>query len=207
MSWNPTRSAILAGVLSAIAFGAGTWSVAPQHPDGDEPHYLIITQSILQDHDLKIENNHRQRDYEAYMGRSIKPDFLKRSKDGQIYSIHAPGLAFIVAPAFALFGYRGVLIELVLLSAAASALVWVVAWRVTRDAAAAWFGWAATTLSVPFFFHASALFPDGPGGVLTLVGLLPVVDARCARAAAAFRRRRGARDVAVAELAIRLSGG
>ena len=175
---SPARSAILAGVLSAIAFGLGTWSVAPQHPDGDEPHYLIITQSILQDHDLKIENNHRQRDYEGYLGRSIKPDFLKRSKDGQIYSIHAPGLPFIVAPAFALFGYRGALIELVFLSAAASALVWFVAWRVTRDAAAAWFGWAAVTLSVPFFFHESALFPDGLGGMLTLVALLPVVDAR-----------------------------
>ena len=175
---NPTRRALLAGVLSAIAFGLGTWSVAPQHPDGDEPHYLTITQSILQDHDLKIENNHRQRDYEAYFGRSIKPDFLKRSKDGQIYSIHAPGLPLLVAPAFALFGYRGVLIELVLLSAAASALVWLVAWRVTRDAAAAWFGWATFALSVPFFFHAPALFPDGLGAVLISVALLPLVDAR-----------------------------
>ena len=176
------RNAFLAGLLSTMAFGLGTWWVAPQHPDGDEPHYLIITQSILQDRDLKIENNHRQRDYEVYLGRSIKPDFLKRSKDGQIYSIHAPGLPAIIAPAFALFGYRGALIELVLLSAAASALVWFVAWRVTSDAAAAWFAWAAVTLSVPFFFHASALFPDGLGGVLTLVGLLPIVDSR-ARAA------------------------
>src|SRR6185295_10486074 len=45
-AWDQTRSACLAGVLSAIAFGLGTWQVAPQHPDGDEPHYLIITQSI-----------------------------------------------------------------------------------------------------------------------------------------------------------------
>ena len=175
---DPTRHALLAGVLAAIAFGLGTWSVAPQHPDGDEPHYLIITQSILQDHDLKIENNHRQRDYEAYIGRSIKPDYLKRGKDGEIYSIHAPGLPLLVAPAFALFGYRGVLIELVLMSAAATALAWLVAWRVTRDPAAAWFGWAVVALTVPFFFHASALFPDGPGAVLTLVALLPLVDER-----------------------------
>jgi len=174
----PRSAASLAGMLAAVAFVAGTWSVAPQHPDGDEPHYLIITQSILGDRDLKIENNHRQGDYRAYVSRPLKPDFLKRGKDGQIYSIHAPGLPLIVAPAFALFGYPGVLVGLCLVSAAASALAWLVAWRVTGDQAASWFGWAAVALSVPFFFHASALFPDGLGAVLTLVALLPLVDQR-----------------------------
>ncbi len=174
----PGRAASLAGVLAAVAFGLGTWAVAPQHPDGDEPHYLVITQSILEDHDLKIENNHREGDYRAYVSRTLKPDFLKRGKDGQIYSIHAPGLSLIVAPAFALFGYPGVLVALCLVSAAASALAWLVAWRVTGDQAASWFGWAAVALSVPFFFHASALFPDGLGAVLTLVALLPLVDGR-----------------------------
>jgi len=174
----PRRAASLAGVLAAVAFGLSTWAVAPQHPDGDEPHYLVMTQSILEDHDLKIENNHREGDYRAYVSRTLKPDFLKRGTDGQIYSIHAPGLSVIVAPAFALFGYPGVLAALSLVSAAASALAWLVAWRVTGDQAASWFGWAAVALSVPFFFHASALFPDGLGAVLTLVALLPLVDGR-----------------------------
>jgi hypothetical protein len=144
-AWLTARPRLTAAALACGLYGLAAWQVAPSVPGGDEPHYLIITQSILQDRDLKIENNHRQRDYEAYFGRSIKPDFLKRSKDGQIYSIHAPGLPAIIAPAFALLGYRGVLIELVLLSTAASALVWFVAWRVTSEAAAAWFAWAAVT--------------------------------------------------------------
>ena len=76
------------------------------------------------------------------MDLSMKPDFLKRGSDGQIYSIHAPGLSLFVAPGFALFGYAGVLVELLMLSAAASALLWLIAWRVTRSAAASWFGWA-----------------------------------------------------------------
>jgi hypothetical protein len=174
----PGRAALLAGALSAVAFGLGTWAVAPQHPDGDEPHYLVITQSILEDRDLKIENNHREGDYRAYVSRTLKPDYLKRGTDGQIYSIHAPGLSLIVAPAFAFFGYPGVLAALCLVSAAASALAWLVAWRVTGDQAASWFGWATVALSVPFFFHASALFPDGLGAVLTLVALLPLIDGR-----------------------------
>jgi hypothetical protein len=172
------HSALLAGALAAVALGFGTWSTAPHHPDGDEPHYLVITQSILSDFDLQIENNHRDGDYRAYVTRPLEPDFLKRGLNGAIYSIHAPGLSLLVAPAFALGGYAGVLVALVVMGAAASALVWFLAWCVTGDAAASWFGWATFTLSVPFYFHASALFPDGAGAVIMAVALLPLVDAR-----------------------------
>ena len=38
---------------------------------GDEPHYLVITHSLLVDHDLKIENNHARGDYRHFSaGRS-----------------------------------------------------------------------------------------------------------------------------------------
>jgi hypothetical protein len=179
---SPRRSAVLAACVATALYGLITWSVAPAHPDGDEPHYLVITQSLLNDHDILIENNHLQGDYQAYMDRSMKPDFLKRGLDGQIYSIHAPGLPLLVAPGFALFGYPGVLIELVLLSGIAAGVLWLVTWRVTQSAAATWFGWAAVTLSVPFAFHAGAVFPDGLGAVLVVAALLPLVDARARQA-------------------------
>ena len=175
----PQRAAIAAGLIAAAAYGAAAWSTAPAHPNGDEPHYLIITQSLLLDGDLKIENNHKRADYASYLGRSLpSPHFMTRGKNGEIYSLHAPGLPAIVAPAFALAGYRGVIVELVALAAAAAALAWLIAFRVTGDAAASWFGWAAVTMSVPFFFHATAIFPDGLGAMLVLPALLPLVDPR-----------------------------
>lgn len=181
---TPVHNAILAGALAALAYGFGASAVSPRHPTGDEPHYLVITQSLLQDRDLKIENNHRQGDYLAYFQNPLKPHYLQRGKDGAIYSIHAPGLPVLVAPAFALFGYHGVVAALVIASAFGAALVWFTAWRVTRDHAASWFAWATVSLSVPFFFHAPAVFPDGMGALLTLIGILPLVDDR-------FRMPRG----------------
>jgi hypothetical protein len=175
----PGRAALAAGCVSLVAYGAGAWAVAPQHPQGDEPHYLIITQSLLEDHDLQIENNHKNGDYRAYFTAfPLKPDFLARGVNRQIYSVHAPGLPALVAPVFALFGYRGVVVALVCMAALASGLAWLVAWLATQNAAAAWFGWAAVSLSVPVFFHAGAVFPDGPAALLVLVGMLPLVDAR-----------------------------
>ena len=173
---EPRTAVALAGVLSLVACGVGAWRTAPQHPSGDEPHYLIITQSLLKDHDLQIENNHRQHDYYAYFGVDIAPDMLRRGANGAIYSVHAPGLPLLVAPFFAALGYRGVVAALVLLGALAGALVWSVAWRVTRDAGASWFAWAAVFLSAPYFLLTSSVFPDGPGAVLTLAGALPIVD-------------------------------
>jgi hypothetical protein len=175
---RPRHRAMLAGLLSLAAYGIGAWATAPQHPNGDEPHYLIITQSLLQDRDLQIENNHLQRDYRAYSTTTLKPDYRSRGKNGAIYSIHSPGLPLLVAPFFAAFGYRGVVVALVACSAMASALAWLVAWRVTRSQAASWFGWAAASLSVPYFFAAGSVFPDGPGAALTLAGVLPLVDER-----------------------------
>ena len=88
-----------------------------------------------------------------------QPDYLRRGRDGAIYSIHAPGLAVLVLPAFALGGYLGVTIFLVLISAAGSVLAWRAAYRLTGDAAAAWIGWAAVALSAPFFFRRSQSIP------------------------------------------------
>jgi hypothetical protein len=171
------RPVVAAGMLAFAIFALSAWRVSPSIPGGDEPHYLVITQSLLRDHDLRIENNHRRGDYQAYFPGTLRPDFLKRGRDGEIYSIHAPGVSALVAPAFALGGYRGVVIFLLVLSAAASALAWQLARIVSRSDAAAWFGWTAVTISATSVFHSFAIYPDGPGGALVLTGVWALLRA------------------------------
>ena len=175
---DPRRAPWLAAATAAIAYLIGAYQIFPRLPTGDEPHYLVIAQSILRDHDLKIENNHRRGDYREYYAGELRPDYLRRGINGEIYSVHAPGLAVIVAPAFALFGYAGVVACLALLSAWATALTWTATWRVTSDAAASWFGWATVALTAPFFFQSFVVYPDAPGAALIMVGVLALVDVR-----------------------------
>ncbi|RPJ75886.1 MAG: hypothetical protein EHM24_03390, partial [Acidobacteria bacterium] len=173
----PARGA--AGSAAAIAFliycGAA-WQVSAVLPGGDEPHYLVITQSLLSDGDIQIENNHQRGDYRAYFEGTLRPDYLRRGQNRQIYSIHAPGLSALVAPAFAAGGYPGVVVFLALVSAIGSLLVWLTAYRLTGSPPAAWFGWAAVTLTVPFFFHAFAVYPDATGAALVMTAVYALVD-------------------------------
>ena len=173
---DPRRAPWLAAGVAALVYAIGAYQIFPRLPTGDEPHYLVITQSILRDHDLKIENNHRRGDYREYYSGELRPDYLQRGTNGEIYSIHAPGLAVIVAPVFALFGYPGVVAGLALLSAWATALAWKAAWRVTSDIAASWFGWASVALTTPFFFQSFVVYPDALGGALVMVGILALVS-------------------------------
>ena len=166
------RPAAVAGALAFAIYTVAALETRPLVPGGDEPHYLIITQSLLKDRDLRIENNHRNGDYRAYYaGELPKPDYRRRGRNGEIYSIHAPGLPALIAPAFAIAGYRGVVLFLILISSAGSALAWWLTSVVTRRSDAAWLGWAAVTLSVSTIFHSFSVYPDGPGGVIALTGV------------------------------------
>ena len=186
-AWFRDRPRLAAFGCAFAIFAASAWQVAPSIPGGDEPHYLVITQSLLRDRDLRIENNHRRGDYQEYFPGALAPHYIQRGRDGQIYSIHAPGLPAIVAPAFAIAGYRGVVLFLMAMAACGSALAWHLSWLATGRAAAAWFGWAAVTWSATAIFHSFTVYPDGLGGVVVLSGIWALFRAQQERASGATR--------------------
>ncbi|HQX81056.1 MAG TPA: hypothetical protein PKW63_04825 [Vicinamibacterales bacterium] len=168
---TPDRATRVAALGSLVIALGAAWAADPRVPGGDEPHYLVITQSLLKDGDLFIENNHTARDYASYFGGSIAPDYLVRGKDGRIPSIHAPGVSALVLPGFALFGFRGAQATLILLFAVTGALLWQSAWRLTGDASAAWFAWAAVAGSTTMAVLSFMVFPDAPGACAVAAGV------------------------------------
>ncbi|MBL8138460.1 MAG: hypothetical protein JNL48_17690 [Acidobacteria bacterium] len=168
---SPRRAPWLAAVVfAAVALAA--WGVArPRVPAGDEPHYLVITQSLLRDGDLRIENNHRAEHYLEYYDAVLKPDFMRRGTDREIYSIHAPGVSAVVLPAFAVAGYPGAVVTVVAVGALGMAALWTLVFRLTASAGAAWMGWAAVATSAPVLLHAFTIYPDPVGGALAIVAL------------------------------------
>lgn len=168
---SANRATAAAFLIALASTSLIAWRVAPMIPGGDEPHYLIITQSLIKDGDLRIENNHAQQDYAAYAAGELHPQYLVRGKNGEIYPVHAPGLPALVMPAFAAAGYPGAVVFLLVVMALASALVWRIAWIATADIAAAWFGWAAVAASCTWAFQSFLVFPDAIGAAALACGL------------------------------------
>jgi hypothetical protein len=170
------RGAWLAGALALVLFASAYLSVRSILPGGDEPHYLVIAESLRRDGDLAIDDNHERGDYRAFTRGELTPDYLRRGVDRRIYSIHAPGLPALLLPAYAAWGYGGVVAALLVVSAWGTALLWRLVHDVTGEAGAAWFAWASAVVASPILFHTFTVFPDGVAGVATLVAVRGLVE-------------------------------
>ncbi len=172
------RPRSVAGALAFAIFAFAAWQVSPSVPGGDEPHYLVITQSLLLDGDLKIENNHRRGDYQVVLrrpaGASLHPARRKRrdlfDSRARLVGARRAGVCARRIPR-----RRAVCCSCI--AACGSALAWHLAWLASGRPSAAWFGWAAVTLSATTIFHSFTVYPDGVGGVIALTGVWALLRA------------------------------
>jgi len=171
VAWRPPPRPALAAALAFAAFVAAR-SVQRESPTGDEPHYLVLAQSLLLDRDVKVGNNYARGDYRSYYGGPLEPHVVRSRVDGEAYSIHAVGISVLVAPAFAVGGLKGAAIWIAALAAIGAAFVWSAAFALTGDAAAAWFAWAAVVLTSPGLLHGALIYPDPVAGMLLSGGVL-----------------------------------
>jgi hypothetical protein len=155
---------IIAAVPMALALAVCIRQDLP--PAGDEPHYLIIADSVASDGDLKLENNYEGDSRTRRMFRYLVPHVYNVPR-GWIPA-HMPGLGILLAIPLALASKIGVRVALILL---AGALPWtLMSWLEDRLPT----GLAASltlglTLTFPFLFAASQIYPDVPGGVIVTV--------------------------------------
>jgi hypothetical protein len=79
---------------------------------GDEPHYLIITHSLVYDHDLDVSNNYIHEDWKRFLrDPTITPHYARFSLDPAVkYSIHNFGLPLILTVPYLIAGFYGALL-------------------------------------------------------------------------------------------------
>ena len=175
--WSVTAITIAVFVSTAAVAGLAAHRLTGTalFPSGDEPHYLVIAQSLWRDGDLKIENNHQRGDYREYFPGDLDPHYLTRGSDAEIYSIHPIGIAVLLAPIYALAGYQGAVWALILMGALAAAIAW--RWTVATLNApgAATFAWAAIGLSAPFLFNTFTIYPEIGAALAVMFALTTTV--------------------------------
>ena len=147
---------------------------------GDEPFYLITTQSLLDDGDFDLRNQYESRSYESFFDHptGLWHQSLPKPDDGQILSPHNPGLSFLVIPGFALGGLLGTQVQLLVLGAATMALAFVLADRLTGRRTLSWLVTLGVGLSATAFIYSTEIYPEFPAALALVLALLVVTRDR-----------------------------
>jgi hypothetical protein len=93
--------------LCGIVYGVTSYFYSTDfRPRGDEPHYLVISQTLLKYHSLDIVRNYRNKDYESFFPGNLPPHVAYNTR-GQPLPLHGIGGPILWLIPFALFGRAG----------------------------------------------------------------------------------------------------
>ncbi|MDP9070582.1 MAG: hypothetical protein M3N68_04740 [Actinomycetota bacterium] len=167
---------LVAGQLAVGMRASGTASVT-----GDEPFYLLTTQSLSSDGDLDLDDEYRDHEEGAFWDGTVPLwKQMEPTADGRLLAPHDPGLPVLALPAYQLGGLRGVQRFLVVVWAAAMACGALLARRAGGPWWAALLGAAVVGAGAPGVVYASQVYPEGPAALCLAVALL-VASGRRAR--------------------------
>ena len=153
-----------------------------QPDSGDEPHYLIVTASLIYDGPFDVKQAYRLAPYRPFPD---PPDAhintaIFTASSPHWYSSHGPGLAVAIYPGAAVDNARGAAVEMVGISALVLLLTYFWARRF-----ASWLFAAIATAALgfsPFFLGLDGrIFPDLPTAAL-LLGCLLILELPAPRA-------------------------
>jgi len=141
---------------------------------GDEPFYLVTTQSLLSDGNLDLRDEYADRSEMDRFWDGTIPLWkqMEPTASGRLLSPHDPGLAVLIAPAYAALGLRGAQRFLVVVWAAAMAFGAVLARRAGAPAQLSVVAAVALGVGAPGIVYASQIYPEGPAALCISIGLL-----------------------------------
>jgi len=164
--------------------------ILPHRPlTGDEPHYLIITQSILEDGDINLHNNYQDQDYLEFYPGELEAHAYRGKKGGRfLYSKHFPALSVLLAPAYFLGEKvslqitdgpnkvelkRRIIIffsrlPLCLFTALFGILFFLLVYDITQRRNVSAFAWLFFCFTTPILFYSHLLYPEIPAALLTI---------------------------------------
>jgi hypothetical protein len=114
-------------VLTLFFASLAAYFVPRMDTSGDEPHYLVMAQSLWREHDLDLRDNYAREDWREFRGGPTEPHYAAPRKDGRPFPGHSPGLPFILAPVYAIGGRLACAILLGAMVAAVGAMAFHVA--------------------------------------------------------------------------------
>lgn len=177
----------LAGLVAVVTFVLG--AVLALNRDipgitGDEPHYLLIAQSIALDGDVDLANDYAspERVAAAYPGFTEVDPVTHAGvyrEGGPTVPIHAIGLPLLLSPAYLLGGgYVAARFIAIALTALTAGAMFLVVHRLVRRPVIAVVATLSVMLVVPSVAFSQQLYPEIPAGALLAASLAVLTGGR-----------------------------
>jgi hypothetical protein len=158
--WSANRAAVIALLVYALAIPAMTHHV----PDGDEPHYLLMTASLVRDHDLDLANQFRDLAHSGVGRLDLRPQLGDRTgAHGEIHSHLEPLLAFLLIPGYLAAGLFGALATMALFGALLARSTVRLFEDAMIDDATTRALFPLIAFGPPILFYATRIWPEVPG--------------------------------------------
>jgi hypothetical protein len=153
--------------------------VAMDHPGatGDEPHYLVIADSIAYDGDVDLRNNYANEEHVLRIVNvfPLGPHASVYKSSGELRTFRSVGLPTVLAPGLRLGGLTGARVVLILIAALMADQLF----RLLRDLRLRRRyrlpAWAAAVFCMPVVIFSSQVYPELAGALLVIVALRVMV--------------------------------
>jgi hypothetical protein len=157
-------------LLFTLFASVGLYYAARLKVSGDEPHYLLMAQSLWREHDLDLRDNFARGDHREYVPELPAPHYGAARPDGRPFPAHSPGLPLLLAPFYAAGGRAGCVVVLALCAALLCEQTRRLALLATGDERAAGFAWAASA-GPPACFYAFHVYTEVPSALAMALAL------------------------------------
>jgi tetratricopeptide (TPR) repeat protein len=179
------RFKLLIFLISLVLYVLVGMRTTTLEPGGDEPHYLLITYSLLHDHDLAINNNYDQKDYKSFHSGDLDKH-IAIGKDGTRYSIHPIGLPILLLPSFAFKGRQGTVVFMNILAALLALQLYLLSFAITQQKRIALLLWFVASFTTPLLFYSSHIYPEMPLALLLITAYRIIIAKNAAKLSTAI---------------------
>lgn len=160
---------------SLLIYGGLTpWAHVACYPTADEPHYLLLTHSLVFDHDFDLANNYANGDYKRFYPPEIPrhDHHTVVNARKQEVPVHDVGVSILLVPGYALAGRVGAMLELNGFGALLALGIFVLGRQLGANLSSALATWALFAFTSPVVVYTSQIYPEIVGAAVTVWALI-----------------------------------
>jgi hypothetical protein len=142
---------------------------------GDEPHYLLVAESMAFDGDVDLRNDYASRERTLRVVNVFPLDYNVQAavykESGELRPLHGVGLSALLAPAVGLGGLTGARVVMVLIAALLAHQLYLLLADLGLRRRYRLAAWVAVAFCMPVVPFSSQIYPELPGALLVIVVL------------------------------------